>query len=157
MFTLPFTFSVVECADMIYVYGFCDGNSVHVVAEYQRHFPNHRIPTRRVFTQVYQTLRDTGTLPDIRIAAEHDVNERVDEERRHCSDGTEQSTSENAKNCKTSSCSPHKSVENTACRGHVFIPRAANATSRTWRFCSEAGIFQVAQWQSPVASLHPFY
>jgi hypothetical protein len=29
---MPFTFSV---ADMIYVYGFCDGNSVNAVAEYQ--------------------------------------------------------------------------------------------------------------------------
>ena len=58
---------------MIYVYGFCDGNSVHAVAEYQRRFPNHRIPTRRVLTRVYQTLRDTGTLPGVRIAAESDV------------------------------------------------------------------------------------
>ena len=77
---MPFTFSVAEYADIIYVYGFCDGNSVHVVAEYQQHFPNHRIPTRRVFTRVYQTLQDTGTLPGICIAAERDVNEGVDEE-----------------------------------------------------------------------------
>jgi len=53
---MPFTFSVAEDADMIYVYGFCDGNSVQALAEYQR-FPNRRIPTRRVFTGVYQTLR----------------------------------------------------------------------------------------------------
>ena len=33
MFKMPFTFSVAEYADMIYVYGFCDGNSVHAVAE----------------------------------------------------------------------------------------------------------------------------
>ena len=37
---MPFTFSVAEYADMIYAYGFCDGNSVHAVAEYQRLFPN---------------------------------------------------------------------------------------------------------------------
>ena len=74
------TFSVAEYADMIYVYGFCNGNSFHAVAEYQRRFPNCRIPTRRVFTRIYQTLRDTGTLPGVRIAAEHDVNESVDEE-----------------------------------------------------------------------------
>jgi len=35
MFTLPFTFSFEVYADMIYVYGFCDGNSVLAVAEYQ--------------------------------------------------------------------------------------------------------------------------
>jgi len=77
---MPFTFSVAEYADMIYVYDFCDGNSVHAVAEYQRRFPKRRIPTRRVFTQVYLTLRDTGTFSGVRIAAERDVNEGVDEE-----------------------------------------------------------------------------
>jgi len=65
---------------MIYAYGFCDGNSVHAVAEYKRRFPNCRIPTQRVFTRVYQTLRDTGTLPRVRIAAKRDVNESVDED-----------------------------------------------------------------------------
>jgi len=65
---------------MSFVYSVCDGNSVQAVSEYQQRFPNCRIPTRRVFTRVYQTLRDTGTLPSVRIAAEHDVNEGVDEE-----------------------------------------------------------------------------
>jgi len=77
---MPFTFSVAEYADMIYVYVFCDGNSVHAVGEYQRRFPNRIIPTRRVFTRVYQTLLDTGTLPGVCIAAECDVNEGIDEE-----------------------------------------------------------------------------
>jgi len=70
---MPFTFSVAEYACMIYVYGSCDGNSVHVVAEYQRRFPNRRIPTRRVFARVYQTLRDTGTLSGVRIAVEREL------------------------------------------------------------------------------------
>ena len=61
---------------MIYVYGFCDGNSVLAVAEYQQRFPNRRIPNRRVFTGVYQALRDTGRLPSVRIAAER-VNEGI--------------------------------------------------------------------------------
>ena len=77
---MPFTFSVADYANMIYVYGFCDGNSVQAVAECQQRFPNRRIPTQRVFTRVYQTLRDTGTLPGVRITAERDVNEGVDEE-----------------------------------------------------------------------------
>ena len=50
-FTMPFTFSFEEYADMIYVYGFCDGNSVLAVTEYQQRFPNRRIPNRRVFTE----------------------------------------------------------------------------------------------------------
>jgi hypothetical protein len=65
---------------MVYVYGFCDGNAVHAVAEYHRRFPNRRITTPIVFTRVYQTLRDTGTLPGVRITAERDVNQGVDEE-----------------------------------------------------------------------------
>ena len=77
---MPFTFPVAEYADMIYVYGFCDGNSVHAVTECQRRFPNHWIPTRRVFSRVYHILRGTGTLPGVRISPEHDVNESVDEE-----------------------------------------------------------------------------
>ena len=81
MFTMPFTFSVAEYEDMIYVCGFCDSNSVHAVAEYQRHFPNRRIATRRVFTRVYQTLQDTGTLPGIPITAKRDVNGGIDEEK----------------------------------------------------------------------------
>jgi len=68
-FTIPFTFSFEEYADMIYVYGFCDGNSVLAVAEYQQRFPNRRIPNRRVFTGVYQAFQDTGRLPGVRIAA----------------------------------------------------------------------------------------
>jgi len=78
---MPFTFSVAEYADMMYVYGFCDSNSVHAIAEYQQRFLNCRIPTQRVFTQIYQTLQDTGTLPGVRIAAKCDVNEGVDEEK----------------------------------------------------------------------------
>jgi len=38
------------------------------------------MPTRRVFTRVYQTLRNTSTLPGVRIAAERYVNEGADEE-----------------------------------------------------------------------------
>jgi len=41
---------------MINVYGFCDGNLVHAVAEYQKRFPNrttrgisHLISTRAVY------------------------------------------------------------------------------------------------------------
>ena len=86
-----------------------------------------------MFTGVYQALRDTGKLPGVRIAAERGVNEGVNEEgivRMYTAVHVEY-----AKNCKTSSCSPHESVEHTACRGHVSIPRAASATSPTWRFC----------------------
>jgi len=79
-FTMPFKFSFEEYADMIYVYGFCDGNSVFASAENQQRCPNRRLPNRRVFTGVYQALRDTGRLPGVRIAAERGVNYGVNEE-----------------------------------------------------------------------------
>jgi len=44
-FTMPLTLAVAKYADMIYVYGFSDGNLVQAVAEYQQRFPNPRIPT----------------------------------------------------------------------------------------------------------------
>jgi len=79
-FTIPFTFSFEEYADMINLYGFCDGNSVLTVAEYQQRFPNRRIPNRRKFSGDYQVLRVTGRLPGVRIAAEPGVNDGVIEE-----------------------------------------------------------------------------
>ena len=131
---MPFTISVAENAGMIYVYGFCDGNSVNAVAEYQQRFPNRKIPTRKVFTRVYQTLRYTLTLPGVRIAAERDVNEDEEEEGivQMVQSGPRASTRRIARRLR---CSPHESVDNTACRVHVSIQRAARATSRTWRFC----------------------
>ena len=132
--TMPFTLAVAKYADMIYVYGFSDGNLVQAVAEYQQRFPNRRIPTRRVFTRVYQTLRDTGTLPGVHIQPSVMLM-KASMKKKHCSDGTEQFACEYAKNFKTSLCSPHEIVENTAGRGHISITRAANATSRTGRFC----------------------
>jgi len=110
-----------------------------------------------VFTRVYQTLRDTGTLPGVRIAAERDVNEGVDEE---------------VGIIPMVQSSPRASTRRIARRLrvlHTRVWRRLHAegmypyhvqrvlTSLTWRFCSEAGILQMAQWQSPVASLHHVY
>ena len=121
-FTMPFTFSFEKYAYMIYVYGFCDGNSVLAVAEYQQRFLNRRIPNRRVFTGVYQALRDTGRLPGVCIAAEL-VLMKVSMKKALFVWYT-------AVHVRT-----REELQDTACRGHVSIPRAASATSRTWRFC----------------------
>ena len=45
---MPFLFSHVEYCDIHFVYGFCDGNARAAVEEYQRRFPDRRIPSRRV-------------------------------------------------------------------------------------------------------------
>ena len=56
---MPFVVSHMEYCDMHFVYGFCDGNARAAVEEYQRCFPDRRIPSQSVFTRIHQTLRDT--------------------------------------------------------------------------------------------------
>jgi len=58
---------------MNFVYGFCDGNARAAVQEYQRGFPDRRIPSRSVFTRIHQTLRDTGSLPSVSLHSEREV------------------------------------------------------------------------------------
>ena len=70
---MPFVFSHVEYCDMHFVYGFCDGNARAAVEEYQRRFPDRRIPSRSVFTRIHQTLRDTGSLPSVSVQSEREV------------------------------------------------------------------------------------
>ena len=70
---MPFLFSHVEYCDMHFVYGFCDGNARAAVQEYQRRFPDRRIPSRSVFTRIHQTLRDTGSLPSVSLQSEREV------------------------------------------------------------------------------------
>ena len=64
---MPFVFSHVEYCDMHFVYGFCDGNALAAVEEYQRCFPDRRIPSRGVFMGIHQTLHDTGSLPSVSV------------------------------------------------------------------------------------------
>src|SRR5215469_7471821 len=70
---MPFVFSHMEYCDMHFVYGFCDGNARAAVQEYQRRFPDRRIPSRSVFTRIYQTLLDTGSLPSVSLQSEREV------------------------------------------------------------------------------------
>ena len=70
---MPFVFSHVEYCDMHFVYGFCNGNSRAAVEEYRRRFPDRRIPSRRVFTRIHQTLRDNGCFPSVSVSSERQV------------------------------------------------------------------------------------
>jgi len=70
---MPFVFSHVEYCDIHFVYGFCNGNALAAVEEYRRRFPDRRIPSRRVFTRIHQTLCDTGCLPSVAVRSERDV------------------------------------------------------------------------------------
>ena len=74
---MPFVFSHVEYCDMHFVYGFCDGNARAAVQEYQRLFPDRRIPSRSVFTRIHQTLRDTGSLPSVSLQSEREMVQMI--------------------------------------------------------------------------------
>lgn len=63
----------------MHVYGLCGSSAAHSVANCQRRCPNHGIPIQKVFTPLYHTLRDTGTLPGLYVPAEREVNQDADE------------------------------------------------------------------------------
>jgi len=70
---MPYVFSHVEYCDMHFVYGFCDGNARAAVDEYQRHFPDRRIPSRGVFSRIHQTMHETGCLPSVAVQSEREA------------------------------------------------------------------------------------
>jgi hypothetical protein len=73
---MPFVFSHGENCDVRFVYGFCDGNARAAVQEYERRFPDRRIPSRSVFTRIHQTLRDTDSLPSVSVQSERGPKQR---------------------------------------------------------------------------------
>jgi hypothetical protein len=58
---------------MHFVYGFGNYNALAAVEEYLRRFPDRRILSRRVFTCIHQTLRDTGCFPSAAVCSEREV------------------------------------------------------------------------------------
>src|SRR5215469_896610 len=70
---MPFVFSHVEYCNMHFVYGFCDGNARAAVDEYQRRFPDRRIPSRGVFSRIHQTMCETVGLSSVAVQSEREV------------------------------------------------------------------------------------
>ena len=62
---MPFVFSHVEYCDMQFVYGFCNGNALAAVEGYQRRFSDRTIPSRGIFTRIYQKIREIICLPRV--------------------------------------------------------------------------------------------
>ncbi|KAK5649221.1 hypothetical protein RI129_000250 [Pyrocoelia pectoralis] len=73
-----FTFTTREYADIHYIYGFCDGNSVAAAREYGLRFPNRRLPDRRVFQRVHNYLCEHGTFP--KPSTERPIQQVLDNE-----------------------------------------------------------------------------
>ena len=70
---MPFLFTHFEYCDMHYVYGYCDGNTSAAVNEYGCRYPERKIPSKRVFTGVEQSLRDNGCLPSFALHSEREI------------------------------------------------------------------------------------
>ena len=76
---MPHIFTNAEYAKKLYVNGFCDG-SVNVAVEYGRRVPMSRIPDRRLFSKMFNTLRECDTLPRAHVSSESARQQRVQEE-----------------------------------------------------------------------------
>ena len=77
---MPHIFTNAEYGDMMYVYGFCDDSATAAVEEYRRRFPMHRIPDRRVFYKVFNTLCECGTLPSAHVSSEWARKQNMEEQ-----------------------------------------------------------------------------
>lgn len=74
---MPATFSHREYADIVFIYGYCNGSANRAVAEYQRRFPNRRVPDRNVFQTVFNNACETGMFPSVRITSERQAGPGV--------------------------------------------------------------------------------
>lgn len=60
---MPHQFSNQEYADIIFVYGFCDGNGRAASREYELRFPGRRCPNHQTFSNVFSFVREKGHFP----------------------------------------------------------------------------------------------
>jgi hypothetical protein len=76
---MPHIFTNAEYSDMLYVYGICDGSAIAAVEKYtyRRRSPMSRILDRKVFSEVFNTVRDCGTFPSAHVASERARQQHV--------------------------------------------------------------------------------
>ena len=77
---MPHIFTNAEYADMMYVYGFCDGSATAAFEEYRRRFPMDRIPDRREFHKVFNIMRESSKLPSVHVLSERARNQNMQEQ-----------------------------------------------------------------------------
>ncbi|KAK4881346.1 hypothetical protein RN001_004665 [Aquatica leii] len=77
---MPSHFSNEEYVDIIYIYGFCDGNARSAVREYERRFPNRRVPNHQTFSFVFQHVRTHGSFPSVSTRSDRPVQLNVNEQ-----------------------------------------------------------------------------
>jgi hypothetical protein len=72
-------FTNAEYADIVFVYGFCNGNGRAAVEEYRRRYPDRRTPNHQTFAATFNSLREKGKFPDNNIERDR-ANDVVQEE-----------------------------------------------------------------------------
>lgn len=55
-------FTNSDYADIIFIYGFCNGNARQAREEYHLRFPQRRIPSEGVFSRTFDRLKQTGSV-----------------------------------------------------------------------------------------------
>ena len=128
---MPHIFTNAEYADVLYVYGFCDGSAIAAVEEYRRWFPMARIPDRRVFSKVFKTLPECGTLPSAHVSSERTCEQNM-EEQKNILDTVHRSPTTSKRRLST---------------------RLGVSRTRVWRTLHEDGLYPFHP--QPVQNLHP--
>jgi len=125
---MPRTFTHEEYADMVYVYGYCNGNANAAVDEYWSRYPLCRTPNRAVFTNMICALRECGTLHSLHVSSERRSIQTV-EEQEEIGYGTTEPDYQHTSDCLTSLCSSKSRVANIALRWLVSISPSASTIS----------------------------
>jgi hypothetical protein len=107
---MPHIFTHAEYADMVFVYGFCNGNALAACTEYSLRFPNRRVSDSRVFASVYNKLRETRAL---HISSER-ANEQSVGEVESILQSVERSRTTSTRRISTRIGVPHKRVWRTS-------------------------------------------
>lgn len=77
---MPHIFSHREYADMIFVYGYCNGSAIRAVSEYRRRFPNRRVPDHRVIQGVFASAQENGMFPSKQVVCEREQGLNLEDE-----------------------------------------------------------------------------
>ena len=127
---MPHTFTHEEYADMIYVYGYCNGNANAAVDEYRRRYPLRRTPNRAVFTNVFCALRERGTLPSVHVSSECRSIQTVEEQ--------EETVWYNGARLPAQVGLPHVSVFHKAtCGEHCIMMVCIHFTISQYNICTQ--------------------
>jgi len=124
---MPHIFTHVENANMVSIYGFCNGNALAACREYSLQFPNVTVQDSRMSASVYNKLRETGALPSSRISSEC-ANEQNVDEAESILQSVECSPTTSTRRISTRIGVPHLRVWQTL-RQHGLYPATDGATS----------------------------